>query len=229
MSFIILLKSILVFGFSIFIVSNSFSTVYYIAASGNDSNNGTSPGSAWQTIAKVNEKMPTATAGDQFLFNKGDTFYGQITVINTGTSGNEMVFGSYGSGNPPIFTGKKVITSWTLHSGNIYKAPFTDSINHIYANGKLMTIARYPNTGFFKINYANGNSGLYSTQLNQANGYWNGANCRVRTVNWAYETKKVATFGSGTVTFTSPTTYPTGVNYGFYMDNKLVLLDVQSE
>lgn len=229
MSLSIIQKFVLPFIFLFFITTDSFSTVYYIASSGDDNNTGTSPASAWQTISRVNLKMPTASAGDQFLFNKGDTFYGQITVLNTGTSGNEIIFGSYGTGNPPLFSGKKVITGWTQHSGNIYKAPFSDTINHVYANSKLMTIARYPNTGFLKINFSNGNWGLYSAQLNQANGFWNSANCRVRTINWTYETKKVASFGGGTITFTSPTTYSTAVNYGFYMDNKLILLDVQNE
>jgi hypothetical protein len=229
MSFTILHKFVLSFLFLFLFTGNSFSTVYYISASGNDSNNGTSPGTSWQSLSKVNSVMPSAVAGDQFLFNKGDTFYGQVTITKTGSLGNEIIFGSYGSGNPPIFSGKKIITGWTQHSGSIYKAAFSDSINHIYVNGKLMTIARYPNTGFLKIDYPNGNTGLYSTQLNQPSGFWNGANCRIRTITWAYETKKVASFGGGTVTFTTPTTYATALNYGFYMDNKLNLLDIQNE
>ena len=127
-------------------VSNA--AVYYIASNGNDSNNGLTELTPWRTIAKVNSVMPSITAGSQILFKRGDTFYGGIVATKSGTSGNEIIFGSYGSGNIPVISGIKNITGWTNYSGNIYSANFTDTVSHLYINEKLMTIARYPNSGF---------------------------------------------------------------------------------
>jgi len=204
-------------------------TVYYISSTGNDLNTGNSPASPWQTITKVNSVMPAALPGDQFLFNKGDTFYGTLNLSKSGALGNEILIGSYGSGDLPVITGKKFITGWTLYSGNIYRAPVTDSIYHLYIGNKLMTIARYPNTGFLKVDAINGNTGIYDAELNQSSGYWNGANIRLRTKNWSYESKVVTGFSGGNITFNSGTLYTTSANFGYFLDNKLDLLDTQSE
>jgi len=215
--------------FFIALFSNANSTVYYVSASGNDINNGTSQSTPWQTIAKVNSMMASINAGDQILFKKGDKFYGTVTISKSGAAGNEIVIGSYGSGSLPEISGKKLITGWTLYSGNIYRAAMPDSVCHIYISGKLMTIARYPNSGFLKIDANIGNTGIYDAELYQSSGYWNGANIRVRTANWSYESKTVSGFSGGTITFSSPTLYTTGPNYGYFLDNKLNLLDVQNE
>lgn len=45
--------------------STANSTVYYVSASGNDSNNGTDQSTPWQTISKVNSMMASVNAGDQ--------------------------------------------------------------------------------------------------------------------------------------------------------------------
>ncbi|MDZ4711706.1 MAG: right-handed parallel beta-helix repeat-containing protein [bacterium] len=207
----------------------SISAVYYVSSTGNDNNNGLSTSAAWKTITKVNSSMSSFNAGDQILFKRGEIFSGTLTITKGGTTGNQIVFGSYGSGNLPEITGKKAVTAWTLHSGNIYKATISDTISHLYIGFKLMTIARFPNTGFLKIDVGNNKVGFYDAALNQSNGYWSGANCRVRTVNWTYESRIVNTFGSGNITFTSPTIYNTGADWGYFFDNKLVLLDAQNE
>ncbi|HMQ70185.1 MAG TPA: right-handed parallel beta-helix repeat-containing protein, partial [Ignavibacteria bacterium] len=204
-------------------------TVYYISSSGNDLNTGTSPSDPWQTIARANTALASALPGDQFLFNKGDTFYGTVILSKSGALGNEIVIGSYGSGDLPIITGKKLITGWTHYSGNIYRAPVLDSIFHMYIGNQLVNIARYPNSGFLKVNSISGNTAVYSSSLNQSSGYWNGANIRLRTKNWCYETKIVSSFSGGVIVFNSGTQYTTAANYGFYLDNKLNMLDVQNE
>jgi len=204
-------------------------TVYYISATGNDLSTGTSPSEPWQTITKVNSFMPSALPGDQFLFNKGDTFYGTVILSKSGALGNEIVVGSYGSGNLPVITGKKTITGWTQYSGNVYRAPVTDSIFHLYAGNKLMTIARYPNTGFLKVDANISNTGIYDAALFHPPGFWVGSNIRLRTKNWSYESKIITAYSGGNLTFNSATQYTTAANYGYFMDNKLDLLDAQNE
>src|SRR5689334_5234593 len=52
------------------------STTYYVSPTGSDSNAGTSPASAFQSIAKVNAL--DLEPGDQVLFQGGQTFSGAI-------------------------------------------------------------------------------------------------------------------------------------------------------
>lgn len=231
MSLRIFKKSFFLFIFSFLVITNANSTIYYVSQSGNDNNNGTSPGSSWQTISKVNSMMASIVAGDQILFNKGDRFFGTLTITKSGTAGNEIIIGSYGSGSLPEITGKKIITGWTVYSGNIYKATLStsDTVSNLYVNNAIMTKARFPNSGFLRTDYCGGNTGFYDAALTQPSGYWNNADCKIRTINWAYEIRKVSSFGSGSVNFSTPTVYSNYTDYGYYFDNKLELLDVQKE
>ena len=53
---------------------------YYISASGNDANAGTSTTAPWKSINKVNSYFSSMAAGDSILFKRGETFYGTIRV-----------------------------------------------------------------------------------------------------------------------------------------------------
>ncbi|GAB1308897.1 hypothetical protein KH5_15800 [Urechidicola sp. KH5] len=85
--------------------------VYYISNDGDDSNDGLTPATAWETYTNVNAALATnnnggyATGGDQFLFKSGDTFIGQLLVNRSGDPGNPIVISNYGVGNLPILTG----------------------------------------------------------------------------------------------------------------------------
>ncbi|MGD9581976.1 MAG: hypothetical protein AB7V50_11430, partial [Vampirovibrionia bacterium] len=78
-------------------------TTYYVANTGNDSNNGTSSLTPWQTLNKVN--TTTFEPGDSILFKKGDSWNGSINTISSGSSGSPIVYGSYGSGDKPKIYG----------------------------------------------------------------------------------------------------------------------------
>jgi hypothetical protein len=72
---------------------------YYVSPTGNDSNDGKSPATAWQTVAKVNSA--TFQAGDNLLFEGGQTFTGCLVFLSTqvlSTATNGFVVGSYGAG-----------------------------------------------------------------------------------------------------------------------------------
>jgi len=219
----------IIFGLFNSIPADSFAVSYYIAANGNDGNNGTNPATPWLTISKVNSSMALINAGDQILFRRGDKFFGEVKITKSGTSGNNIIIGSYGTGALPEITGKKAITSWTLHSGNIYRASVTDSVSQLYISEKLMTIARFPNSGFLIIDAGNGSNGFNDAALTQSASYWNGATCKIRTANWIYERKTVSAFSGGNVTFSSAALFAPAANFGYYFDNKLNLLDVANE
>ena len=91
------LLSILIIHFSML----SFAAKYYVSNSGNDSNSGVTTSLPWKTLAKVN--TVTFQPDDQVLFNSGEIFVGQLTILSSGTSGHPITFGKYGTGaNPTI-------------------------------------------------------------------------------------------------------------------------------
>ncbi len=86
---------------------------YYVSNSGSDSNSGRSPSTAWQTITKVNAGV--YQAGDNILFNGGQTFTGGISIgtanySNTTppTSAHPVKFSSYGAGAATISSASAV-------------------------------------------------------------------------------------------------------------------------
>jgi len=81
-----------------------FPTFYVDGVSGLDSNDGKTPATAWQTIAKVNAQT-WLFPGTQVLFAGGQTFAGTITPSNGLTAANPLVFGSYGTGQATINAG----------------------------------------------------------------------------------------------------------------------------
>ncbi len=85
-------------------------TTYYVSSTGKDSNNGTSPSTSWQTIARVNSVH--FNPGDSILFNGGDTFSGQIYFVpgESGTSTSPINISSYG-------TGKAVLSETGTNNG----------------------------------------------------------------------------------------------------------------
>jgi hypothetical protein len=80
---------------------------YYVdSVNGSDSNAGTTPGSAWRSLAKVQNFVSQLKPGTSILFARGGTWTGglELTGVN-GAATAPIVFGNYGSGALPIFDG----------------------------------------------------------------------------------------------------------------------------
>jgi hypothetical protein len=109
--------------FTIFIFACSLShlnaATYYVSPGGSDNNSGTSSGTPWKTIAKVNSFA--LKAGDVVLFKTGSIWREQLSITKSGYSGSPIKVGSYGTDARPIFSGSDVITGWTQYSGNVWK------------------------------------------------------------------------------------------------------------
>ncbi|MBF9238805.1 T9SS type A sorting domain-containing protein [Hymenobacter sp. BT683] len=87
------------------IVFPATAATYYVSASGNDANAGTSKSSAWSTVARVN--AATFQPGDRVLFEGGQTFSGGIWLqpASQGTAVLPIVLSSYGVGAATIASG----------------------------------------------------------------------------------------------------------------------------
>lgn len=79
--------------------------VYYIdSTNGSDNNNGTSEGSAWRNVSKIN--TATILPGDQILLKSGSSWNNQrIEIKFSGDAENQIIIGKYGEGTRPVING----------------------------------------------------------------------------------------------------------------------------
>ncbi len=115
-------------------------TTFYVDASGgDDSDNGTSESTAWQTIERVNSH--DFVAGDSLLFKRGEVWKGTRLYISgfAGTTSSPIVYGSYGTGEKPILSSILAHPhTWSDIGGNIWKAnnPPSEHPERILINGE---------------------------------------------------------------------------------------------
>ena len=222
---------------------------YYVSSSkGKDTNNG-SQKSPWKTIESINQK--TFTFGDKILFKRGDIFRGEIksSKIQPG-----LKFGAYGTGEKPIISGSLPITKWkpTTHqslSPNIYEADVSklitvdakgneNTLEHLFVNGSLMTIARYPNvnkpadTNWLKVDKTAGTDGFTDPNLanySRPHGYWKNARLRIRTYSKYYRVFKVTNYNADNGKITAKGLGNQLPEWGYFLDDKLEELDHPGE
>ncbi|MDZ7608172.1 MAG: right-handed parallel beta-helix repeat-containing protein [Cyclobacteriaceae bacterium] len=91
--FLLLTAIILLFACS---ESKEKNTFYVDAAIGSDTNSGTDPDNAWQTLAKIN--ATDFEPGDNILLKKGQIFHGSLVFdeADAGSESNPIAIGSYG-------------------------------------------------------------------------------------------------------------------------------------
>lgn len=99
--------------------SNADGRIYYVdSASGSDANDGRSETTAWRSLEKVN--MSDLQAGDTVLFRKDRAFSGGLELTRSGSSGEPITFGAYGTGANPVFLGLRTETGWSPEGNGIY-------------------------------------------------------------------------------------------------------------
>jgi hypothetical protein len=117
-----------------------FATNHYVKNAGNDGNTGLSDAQAWQTVTKVNTLTPSGD--DTIFFNRGDIFRGvRLDAKASGTSGHQIIYAAYGSGNKPIITGANLVTGFSNGGSNIWDVsvtthPYVVIINRAWGNLK---------------------------------------------------------------------------------------------
>lgn len=201
---------------------------YYVSPTGNDVNSGTSQAQAWRTIGRVNQISGSLQPGDRILFERGGVYRGKLTINSNGTAGSRIEVGAYGNGALPVISGSVAVTGWTVHSGNIWKADVAQRVSFVYANGAMQTMARFPNTGWLRLDNGTATS-LTDSDLNQPAGHWNGATAVIRTTQWSYDTAHVTNFSGSTLTHTNTGNNLGNYQWGYFLRNKLSMLDAPGE
>ena len=103
-------------------------TFYISSSSGNDSNNGLSPETAWKSLGKIylQSLKSHIYAGDSFLLKRGDSWEGAITSYTPlkGRPDAPITIGTYGTGAKPIIYGDGRNLTWTQAPGypEVYQA-----------------------------------------------------------------------------------------------------------
>ena len=125
---------VLFLALTFFFSSTSYATTYYVdPINGNDSWSGTVPNGdflpegceddndpsdctdgPWKTISKVNSV--NFSPGDKILFKRGTESIGKLSIKSSGTEGQEIIVGAYGTGTKPVINGNNsyncVIGNW---------------------------------------------------------------------------------------------------------------------
>lgn len=95
-----------------FILGETYNgTAHYVSNTGDDSNDGLTPDTAWRSLDKV--ANAGLSFGDAVFFNRGDIWYGQL-VMQEGVS-----YSAYGNGAKPVITGSPLSiadpSNWSLY------------------------------------------------------------------------------------------------------------------
>lgn len=188
-------------------------------------------------------------AGD-ICYIKAGTYRETLSPANSGTSANPIVFKAFNN-DEVVISATEPVSSWTVHSGKIYKTNVTMPMgvrrNMLYARGHAMDIARWPNNTDndpFTINAEPVDNGTAST-INRStipSGDWTGGYMWYlgahSGTSW---TRKINSSSAGSVTFEAvditkwpfnphnPTVFRNN-NYGrFYLFGVLDALDYPGE
>lgn len=207
---------------------SSNATNYYISPDGSDANTGTSQAQAWKTIGRMMQGIFSLQPGDQILFKRGGTYRGKLEIPLSGNASQPITVGAYSTGNAPIISGSVLATNWTVHSGNIWKTTVAEDVKFLYSAGQLMTLARYPNTGWLR-NDNGSATHITDAALTQPDGYWVGAQLVVRSSNWSYDTPIISGHSGTTITFPTVFSNLAQLHWGYFIQNKLSELDQPGE
>ena len=121
-------------------------TKYYVAADGDDDNDGKTPETAWKTIKKVDEYV--FKEGDGVFFKRGDSFRADGITL---TLQNGVTYSAYGDGDKPVFVGSIDAANslkWQeTDTPNVYC--YSDSVNDagciVFDGGRAWGIRMSPN------------------------------------------------------------------------------------
>lgn len=132
-------------------ISNE-ATVFYVSPNGNDSNDGKTPETAWQTLSKVNDTPYSANT--YVLFERGGVWRGQISAKQG------VTYSAYGDETlpkPSLYGGPEdgaKSENWTLMEGTdniwIYYLDMIDSGTLVFNGGEKVAYKEIPS-------YINGN------------------------------------------------------------------------
>jgi hypothetical protein len=223
----------------------SSAVTYYVSSStGNDVNNGLSPGAPFKTISKVNTL--NLQPGDRVLFKCGDTWQADPLILSwSGTEAALIEFNSYPAGcaDKPVLSGSRGIGGWVADSGNIYRADlpagdFPLGINQLFRNGQRLTLGRWPNIdtpnggySFVDGHNAGGNQ-IIDNELPGVD--WGGAIVHIKNIRWSMLDRQVTSSSDKTLVLNQGlscliSSWGDCTGWGYFINNSRNTLDQDGE
>ncbi len=209
---------------------NSHYKTYYFSNTGNNNNSGLSKNSPWKDINKLD--AIALNPGDKILFHRGDTFTGNINLGQSGTKQNPITIASYGEGEMPVLKGSITVKeTFKSEHDSLILFHSISKIKNVYVNNKLLIPARYPNSGYLRIDESEDRFGILKDyDLKNEDHYWNGARIVFRSTHFSYDWEIINEYINNTFYFdTLDIKYPVKKNYGYFLDQKAELLDTAGE
>jgi parallel beta-helix repeat protein len=199
---------------------------YYISNQGNDHNSGQSVTEPFQNIERINdlELQP----GDSILFRSGDVFVGELYIKQSGTENQAIAITSYGSGQDPVIQGSITLTDWQQTAENHYQTSYNKKIHQLYVDGRLQTLARYPDNNYLRIDQPD-STYLYDDELYASNTDLKGTTLKVLTANWQWENRTITRKENNRLVLDSLVWRPFKKGFGYYLENHPSFLDQSGE
>lgn len=230
-------------GLSLLVVSTFGSaslaqTTYYVAANGNDGNDGRSTATPFQSLTKVSALA--LLPGDQLLLRRGDTFRGTLRIRRSGSAAQPIVFDAYGTGAKPVLSASLPLTNWTPLGNNRWQTTCsgcTGRVTGLYRRDAALPLGRYPNAadanrGYLTIQSHQGTTQITSRQAVplSLNTGWAGTEIVIRATQWI--TNRFGFNGqSGPVLSLVPPPSGYGIQdgWGYFVQNHPATLDQPGE
>ncbi|HEX8376349.1 MAG TPA: right-handed parallel beta-helix repeat-containing protein, partial [Pedobacter sp.] len=238
------MKRLLTVFILLFITVQSNAANYYFSAKGKDSNSGMRSNAPWKSLSKLAGLK--LNPGDSILLKRGEYFEGALELTYSGSVNKPIVIAAYGKGNKPVLTGAKQVSKWTNNSG-VFVADFDGKVTDLYVNNARQTIARYPNKGFLTLDSGQNKKVIFSQAIKNIPGNIAGAFVRLRSIDWAYETRLAQSATPNSITLVyhdqykeekawthrtangTTTIYNLNKGYGFYVDGLPQFVDTAKE
>lgn len=203
--------------------------VWHVAPDGTDGAAGTEQ----EPLATFEHALSRARSGDTILLERGGTF--RVGAL----SADGLTIAAYGTGEPPTLTGSVIVTlggTWPRNPA-VRTGALAERALGCYVNGRFVPLARYPDTGFLRIDNDDDPDRIVDAELLErpgvAAGRWTGAQVRWRRWSWWWETRPIMTHGPADTLvlgpegrFQDPFSDP---GSGYFIDNDLDELDAPGE
>jgi hypothetical protein len=211
--------------------TNCIANKYYINPSG-DNTTGLTPAHGWTSIAKLNASWRSIAAGDSILFKKGETFYGAITIGNSGRAMFPIVIGSYGTGSKPVITGLTKAANFKNTRGHIWESSNFGNINKpnmVTISNVATAMGRYPNSGYNYFTEFDNYTFIRDAALSGKN--FTGGRLCIRKLHDIISNDPITNHTGSEIRYVNGAgrIYNTRAGYGYFVEDHLSTLDAQNE
>ena len=198
----------------------AYAKTYYVsAARGHDAQ----PGSAAQPLRTVQRAADLMATGDVCIVRAG--IYRESVTLKC----DHVTFRAAPE-EAVVISGAEPISGWAKHRGNIYVADTDQPLNQLFMNGKPLTLARDPDTGYHIVDQYVDSSTFVDNELSTEID-WTGATIVGRTKSWSLEARTVQAFDkeTHTVRLHRKPHYRLKAKWGYFLNNTLAALDAPGE